>query len=276
MITAISYANGPFKKSQKYNRISAKLLGGIDKVICYGPELIDEEFKRENAVTLSNKRGNGLWLWKPYFINQALGELAENDYLIYADSTIVFQRNVKGLISLLEESGQSIMLFDLPLVEIQWSKQLLFDKLEANEHRYQFSNQRSGSVMIFKKDAQTVKFVMEWLELCKQEELLDYMPAKDTKNEFFLNHREDQSIISLLSKKYNIQSFSDPTDYGKFPTQYIFYDVLFSQKSYEQGYRINKTYFIHHRGYNVFLYYLKFIYKGLFVNLIYRPRIIKK
>ena len=37
---------------------------------------------------------------------------------------------------------------------------------------------------------------------------------KNSEDSSFISHREDQSILSLLAKKYGIRSFSDPTQYG--------------------------------------------------------------
>jgi len=40
----------------------------VDEYYNYGPNDIDNEFKKKNIEILSQKRGNGYWLWKPYFI----------------------------------------------------------------------------------------------------------------------------------------------------------------------------------------------------------------
>jgi len=276
MIVSICYANEAYRKSQRINEFTAKFIGKVDVTHNFGPADIDSEFSKENTEILSIERGNGLWLWKPYFIDRTLQQLNEKDYLIYTDSSTIYYRNAKKLIALLENSEQAAMLFELPLVEAEWTKPFVFEALGLNEHKYLFSNQRSGTIMIFKNTPNTKKLVSEWLSLCKQKAFLDFNKSNEKKGDFLIHHREDQSVLSLLSKKHGIKAFSDPTDYGKFPTQYIFFNSLFSQNEYSSPYKLNKTYFIHHRGYNIFLYYIKFILKSLFINFIYRPRSISK
>ncbi len=70
---------------------SALETGKVDYFYAYGPKDIDIEFKLSNNDILSRNRGNGYWLWKPYFILKTLKEkLREGDYLIYTDATILY------------------------------------------------------------------------------------------------------------------------------------------------------------------------------------------
>lgn len=262
MILSINFANKKYKNSQKLNTFSARYFAKAEKVISYTPKDIDQKFRNEHNHLLSNPRGSGLWLWKPYFINKSLELLQEGDYLVYTDSGIFYYKNIAQLIEQLEASGQDIMLFDLPLLEVQWTRKSVFEAIDINIEGVEYSNQRNGAIIIIKKTDQSVNFVENWLNLCTQPNLLP-PPLQPFDNEHFLfiEHREDQSILSLLSKKWCIKSFSDPSDFGKLPYLYLAKSKLVSVPDYISKFKIIPTYFLHHRGANILVYYIKFLFR---------------
>ena len=64
--------------------------------------------------------------------------------------------------------------------------------------------------------------MQEWHEAMTDLRLLSgekYLPEiKDHRN--FIVHREDQSVLTILCKKWGIESHRDPSDFGEFPWQY--------------------------------------------------------
>lgn len=262
MILAINFADYRYKKPQKLNALSARYFAETDKIISYTPEDIDEKFKNEHNHLLSNPRGGGLWLWKPYFIYKSLALLQEGDHLVYTDSGIFYCKKITPLIQLLEASGQDIMLFDLPLLEVQWTRKSVFEAVDTKIEGVEYSNQRNGAVIIVKKTGQSVNFIESWLNLCTQPNLLE-QPIQPFENEhiLFVEHREDQSILSLLSKKWGIKSFSDPSDFGKLPYLYLSKSKFVCVPSYIDKFKITSTYFLHHRGANVLIYLIKFLFR---------------
>lgn len=70
MITVINFAEGlPYTKYRKYVVRPQSGLGA-DNVIEYSKEDIEPGFIEKNRSIMSNPRGFGLWLWKPYFIQR--------------------------------------------------------------------------------------------------------------------------------------------------------------------------------------------------------------
>jgi len=263
MVVVINYSDNKFKKKQQINSWSAKNIGKVDKVIKFSPNDIDTDFFDENKEILSQKRGGGSWLWKPYIILKTLKELNEGDVLLYVDSGVIFKKNIKGLISKFKSSNLDIMLFELPLVEIQWTKKKVFDYLNITNHDLLYSNQIMGTILGFKKSMESIIFVEKWLELCRDKQLL--FPSKSKKNEFkhFIAHREDQSLLSVLSKINKIEPFSDPTDYGKFNFQYLAKDRFFYTREHDKKFSLEDTYFLHNRKVNPIIYYLKYLVKNI-------------
>ena len=217
-VVLVNYANEAYRAAQELQTKTAKI-AGFTNVVEYGPEDIEESFKEANANIFEYKRGNGLWLWKPYLIKKTLESMAEGEILFYCDSGACFFRNIDGILSKLQE--QDVWVSALPLKEKQFTKQQTFDILNCNKVEYKESAQISGTFCAFKKSDFSTKFVEDWLQYCCDIKAL--APPKDRKQEaaYFYDHREDQSILSLLVKKYKLKAWSDPSQYGRLPEKYI-------------------------------------------------------
>lgn len=214
----VSYADFQYKTAQKLQTKTAKM-AGFSEVIEYGPDDIDNKFKNEYQNIFNYQRGNGLWVWKPYLIKKTLDSMKDGEILFYCDSGACFIRNVNDIISKLEE--QDIWVSVLPLKEKQFTKQQTFDILNCNTEKYKETAQISGTFCAFKKSDFSTRFVNDWLQYCCNIKAL--APPKDKTQEatYFYDHREDQSILSLLVKKYKLRAWSDPSQYGRLPEKYI-------------------------------------------------------
>ncbi|WP_148630526.1 hypothetical protein [Bacillus sp. E214] len=253
---AINYADVKFKAAQKFNTKTAYKKGKFDKVLEYGPEDIDLEFKRENNFILNSPRGGGYWLWKPYIIRHALQQIEWGDYLFYCDSGAFYCNSIDYLIKTLEEYEQDILVFENPLIEKQWTKGDCFYFMGCNTEEYTNTNQRIATYFLMKKTNRTLEFIDEYLRYCCNKNIIsDLTNIKGKNYEEFIDHRHDQSIFSLLTKKYKIDSFREPSQYGDRPWEYLSDMRLFSSKKY-----INSHYpriIVSYRKANPLRFYLK-------------------
>ena len=112
MIIAINYADKHFEKAQRLN-LETAIKWGADRTIAYTPDDIDADFVKKNKKILSEKKGNGLYLWKPYFLNKAYRELKDGDYLIYTDAGSIFINKIQYLIDCMERENLDMMVFSL-------------------------------------------------------------------------------------------------------------------------------------------------------------------
>jgi len=266
MIVALNYADAKYRKHQKMNTKTAYLFGKVDKVYSFSPEDIDKNFYEQNINILSQKRGAGLWLWKPYFILRVLDEMKDGDALVYMDSGAFYIRKISALIEKLKASKQDIMLFEMPLVECQWTKKAVFEALDAYREEIRFTNQTLGTIIII-KSSYSYRFVQKWLELCRQEELICPKEKDDSEDFMYIAHREDQSILSVLGKKEGIIPFGDPTDFGRFPNQYLTYNRLFCLNKKEGTYKIENPYFLLPRKINGIKYFITYLFKNILNKL---------
>lgn len=66
-VVLLNYTNSEFRSSQKTNRKTVKSIGSFGEIRSYNPNDIDSNFRKLNEKKLKIKRGNGYWLWKPFF-----------------------------------------------------------------------------------------------------------------------------------------------------------------------------------------------------------------
>lgn len=206
----INFANEKFAKQQKLALKTARIIGGFDKVIGYTPEDIDGEFYKKNKIILSQKKGAGLWLWKPYFILKTLNMVGEGDFVFYLDSGYFMTKNADKLMGSLEKSGQDIMSFSTYYPEEQWTKKKLFEKMDCVSDNYIKTNQFMATMCLVKNTPRARRFISTWLELaCDFENIADAGEG-ESQSPKFIEHRHDQSIFSLLCKKEGFLRFRAP------------------------------------------------------------------
>lgn len=219
MKVLINFADDNYKKAQSLNSKTGKFFVNFDKVYSFSPSDISKEFLEENKKIFEYKRGYGLWLWKPYFIDKTLENLNDGDIVFYCDSGACFFRNISPIINILEK--QDIWVSTLPLLEKQFTKRKTFELMNLNDEKYKNTNQISGTFIAIKKSNFSSTFVKEWLNYCCNLEIIAPIDDKSNEDKDFYAHREDQSILSLLIKKYNVKAYSDPSQYGRLPEKYI-------------------------------------------------------
>lgn len=248
----LTYGDENFNKQKKFALKMAKLFGKFEKIIGYQPSDIDSFFYETNKHILDKKRGGGYWLWKPYFINRILLESNFGDYIFYSDAGAFFLKSVDVLISVLKKLNQDIMGFELPLIESQWTKKELFMNMNCDEEKYYESNQILASFMLIRKTEFSMKFFKEYLELAQNEmNITDNFDSDIVQREEFIDHRHDQSIFSLLYKKYGLIPFKDPSQLGKYPAGY--------SASKNIDYKFNKLYILNNgRKFRHFIYFSEY------------------
>lgn len=212
----INYANEKFRHAQIFSAMKARKLDVFKTITEYSPNDIDDEFRKNHLKILNHERGNGYWLWKPYLILKKLHELNDEDVLMYADSGSHFIRSPQPLLDLPKKYNQDVIPFELDHIEKFWTKRDAFILMECDEDKYINTKQRLASFVIIRKSNLSLRFATEYLTYCCKYEIISDDPNVSgySNYEGFLTHRHDQSIFSLLTKKYNFCSFRDPSQWG--------------------------------------------------------------
>ena len=218
MIYLINYGNKPYAKMQKFQSYTARRFGKVDRVIEYSDIDIqaDTEFYSNNKKILSVKKGNGYWLWKPYIIYKTLQRLKDDDVLIYSDVDTIFLDSVSPLIEIMNKHKKDMLVFDSPNKEYQYTKYNLCEDLGLTDKSIITSRQRYASYNLWRKTDTSLSFAKHWLHHCGNEVFISDDNTSYTPGyiEHYVEHKHDQSIFSLLTKKNKIEAFRDPSNWG--------------------------------------------------------------
>lgn len=200
----INYANGRYLKAQEYCSQSAKAVG-FDEVISFSINDIDRDFLEKNIKILSQPRGAGYWIWKPYFIKKTLEKINDGDLLVYSDSGSYYQNSVQPLIDLIKKEKTGVLSFELKgLLEKTYTKKDAFVLMGLDDPKYSETSQREATYIWLIKNDFTVKLINEYLEFAQDERIITDLASQNENHPEFQDHRHDQSIWSLLCKKYDI------------------------------------------------------------------------
>lgn len=214
-----NFADDGYAAQQKLNTSSAYEKGMADKVFEFHPEDLSE-LKNKYPNHFAIKRGYGLWFWKPFLILKALEQIQDGDYLFYCDSGAVFIDDIHQLIPDMEKSEHDIMVFEQPLLARCFTKGEAYNLLNCSDYS---GNQLLGGYILMKKSLESIGCMKQWLGAMGDLRILSSkkydMSILDPKG--FISHREDQSALTLLCKKWKIQGHRDPSDCGIFPWQYL-------------------------------------------------------
>lgn len=219
----ISFANEEYYKSIDELEKTSLEIGKVDHFIKYTQEeLKTTKFWEKNAYILGQKRGAGFWLYKSYLLLQTLNDLSENDIVMWSDAGLRVIESLDPLYNLfLQRPELSRVIFRVPWVGVQhiakmWTKRDCFILMNADESKYWNATMTNGAISLWKKNDENIVILNEWLRYCKDARVITDSPNICGYPNFseFRDHRHDQSILTILSVKYNFELFRDPTQWG--------------------------------------------------------------
>jgi hypothetical protein len=205
MIYHVSYASDNMSKSLDICRASA-LRNGCDATQNID---IDPDFASHNKHILSQPRGPGYWLWKPYIIHRAIMDLTKpEDYIVYTDAGVEFVANINRIIDEMERSGEDIFLFGNHYQHRDWCKREVFDALNCKD-----VHQVQASAMVLRNTENAMYLVEEWLDQCQYGNQIDDIWGID-QYPGFQDHRHDQAILTAVAQAMNLKLHWWPAIYN--------------------------------------------------------------
>ena len=133
--------------------------------------------------------------------------MADNDILLYLDAGCELSLDRKDkLLKCIDIVKTDKLVGTTCGTEKHWNKMDLIEKLGMNSVEYTDTPQRQSGVNLFLVCKDTRLLVNEWNELSRDYHNIDDSASIIKNAEGFTDHRHDQSIFSLLTKKYNIFS----------------------------------------------------------------------
>lgn len=228
----ITYAEGynalgvSFKDLQEQSVKTATEHNCFDTIYCLDSKSIDPNFYQANKNILSQKKGGGYWLWKPYLVNKLLEKINEGDFIFYADAFVFFIKNIEPLYKVCDEKTKGLLAFAMGHKETAFTKKYVFEAMGCMGSKFTETGQNLASFFVVKKNNFTVNFFKKYLNYCCDEKLITDVEVSPNYPDFKA-HRHDQSIFSLLLKKHDVETFIDPSNWGNAtrPANY-YYDQL--------------------------------------------------
>jgi len=207
----ISFGAGGQNYIDACNRIKRQvdLLDIFDIIKIYTEEDLkaDTEFwSKHSEFIKGNKRGYGYWLWKPYIIKKTMDLMGPGTILFYADCGCeIYLTKKKDIEELISNVNDELLIASLTgTQELMYCKADLFQELQAYDNAK--TEQRQASAILLYNCDRTNDLVNEWFKISSNYHMIDDSPSVLQNYKEFKEHRHDQSIFSLLTKKHDIFS----------------------------------------------------------------------
>ena len=209
----ITYSTPDFKMFAEVNKETAINIGKFDEATIYSPDNLDDSFKMNNNAILKQSRLGGYAIWKPYIILKKLLEMEDGDILCYNDSKYMWFKNIRIFENDILKNKDIGVYYNKPNDnKIHLEKK--FTKIDAYIlmnisgniiNQVKESPQVWSGFILIRKNFETIRFISEWLTYVQDPRISTDIPSIFSKEmPVFNENRHDQTILSLLIKRYNI------------------------------------------------------------------------
>ncbi len=174
---------------------------------------------------MARSRGYGFWLWKPMIIAEMLLGTSAGDIVVYADAGCGIVSTGKAR-EVFREWIQDVcthpthrLAFQMSFKEEEYTKADVFETMGCAEPKYKLTGQHIATFQVFMNTPENKELVASWLKLCSAEgfRFVSDQPSRIANPPEFKAHRHDQSIFSLLVKKFGASVHPDHWNDPNFP-----------------------------------------------------------
>ncbi|WP_345950604.1 hypothetical protein ABDD95_03960 [Mucilaginibacter sp. PAMB04274] len=215
-VTLVNLSNNLYEESRFRLNTSAQSFN-INRIESYDFDDIKESsFFKDNESILSQPKGIGYWLWKPYIILEAFNKLAEDDIVIYCDAGLEVIADLQPLINICAHKEPILLFGNANQLNYEWTKRDCFVLMNCDESEYWHAPHCDAAFSLWRKNELSISFLNEWLKYGSDERIITDLPNTCGKENLpgFADHRWDQSILSLLAQKRKINLYRMPTQFG--------------------------------------------------------------
>lgn len=218
-VRVITFATREFVRSAAELQESAARYGLPTTIFTSAsPEVI--EMARAHPDIAMSRRGAGYWLWKPWLLRHVLANAAEGDVILYADAGSSLIADPATLVALTE--ANPVVVFGHRRVGEpvgmlrRWTKRDCFVLLDADTEEFWNAKCCTATFQLYRNSPQARSFVDEMLVACTDPRILTDAPNVMGRENLpeFVDHRHDQSVLSILALKHGLPEHTDPSQYG--------------------------------------------------------------
>jgi hypothetical protein len=173
----------------------------------------------------ANPRGYGYWIWKSILLEDMLKKIPEGDIVLYADAgcgistTTAARENMVRWISDCQTHPTHRIAFQMPHLEEVWTKADVFDLLDAHGDEFTKTGQCIGGIQMYQNTPENRVFIRRYAETVAADNYhyVSNAPCRRPNPACFRDNRHDQSISSILFKKYGAAFREDHWKNPDFP-----------------------------------------------------------
>jgi len=202
------------------NICNSSTIAGFDIHRIFTLHDLDPWYKERNSHILNNGQGSGFWIWKSYIILKYLYEMDKDDILCYCDSLYLFtgEKKIQNIIPLLDTKTGIFITHNKPnepiYVEKQYTKGDAFFLMNTRDKVYCDTPQVWGGCIVIKNNFISLQVISEWFTYVQDERIVTNLPSVVTSNyNEFIENRHDQTVISIICKKYKIPIIDFPNHF---------------------------------------------------------------
>merc|ERR1711935_305924 len=153
-------------------------------------------------------------LKKQNFIKKTFNKMKDGDILLYLDCGCELGKNKKNnLKKLMNDVKKYEIIYTRTYhQEKKYNKMDLIEYLNMNNSKYLNSIQIQAGVLLILVNTKTRKLINEWYNIGCNYHFIDDSKSVLKNDKIFKQHRHDQSIFSLLIKKYNLTNNKNLND----------------------------------------------------------------
>ena len=220
-VKLVSFATDNLRNQQFALEASAKGCEDISLIASWNERrLSSTRFYLDNNDVLKEKRGGGLWLWKPYIILEELEKNDDSEFVLYYDvGRRAGNRLPKDLTTLIDWAAKGSGA--VPGVYIPqygpnswWTKRDAFVLTHCDGQQYADTPQVQATFSLWRKNRVCKEFVFLWLGYCRDRRIIsdDNNICGFDNYDGFIQHRHDQSILTLLCIRENLKAIGSATE----------------------------------------------------------------
>jgi hypothetical protein len=207
----ISYAAGGEVYFQNQQALAQSAQGrGVDFVLNYRRSLLDPKFLKTHQEILDTKMGAGLWIWKPWIIQQTLASAPENAVIIYMDGGFIIRGSLRPLIEKVQGKPVLMAQYTNGSLAVQNVSQYQARFLKAHFQVLKRTPLKPAGFLVIRNCPESRAFIAEWLGYCVRKDMINYTPAQEPEDPAFQSTQYDQSLINLtaLNHPHTVQTIS--------------------------------------------------------------------
>jgi hypothetical protein len=228
----VTFADSRLHRTLARIKQQAKELNVFTGIMAINETNMTNSWKERNArFIMENPRGFGLWIWKPEVILQALNKMPDNAILVYADAGCTLNKEgiprLKEYVEMVKDCSGHRLAFQLTgFREEQFTTEYALRALDFTSREQRDSFQLLATTCIIQKTSENIAFITLWNQLVQAQHMLTgglHISCCSS----YRDHRHDQSIWSILNKKFGGAH------------------ILHDETYFEDGFEKNKKFPIH-------------------------------